>query len=353
MKTLTTACLAASMVALAGCPPGSEGTDQGIVGVAITPTDPTSSDDLVATPLDDQGIAAELGSFSVSWQVNGVDAGANAPTLAAAATTRGESWVAVLSDGTTNLTSAPVDIGNSPPSISEVQIEPQSPGSDAEIGALVAGWADADGDGPTYLFEWMVGGEVLEGQSGTTLPAYTLSRGDILSLRVTPDDGFDLGVAVTSSEVTIGNGAPYAPDVTLTPAEPQAGIDDLVCTVDTSVAADPDGDACTYEVRWILDGSAWPDPGEADPPQPTTTTLDGDTVPADQTQDGQNWTCRVVANDGELDGPAGEASVYLATGPVADWSLEDVNATSPTTGQSVSPRDYLQKVSGWYFGHAT
>ena len=122
------------MVALAGCPPGSEGSDQNIVAVAITPTDPTSSDDLVATPLDDQGLATELGSFSVSWQVNGVDAGASATTLAAAATTRGESWVAVLSDGTTNLTSAEVAIGNSPPSVAEVQIEPQSPGSDTEIG---------------------------------------------------------------------------------------------------------------------------------------------------------------------------------------------------------------------------
>ena len=36
-----------------------------------------------------------------------------------------------------------------------------------------------------------------------------------------------------------------------------------------------------------------------------------------------------------------------------DFSLEDVNASSPTFGMSVSPRDHLEKVSGWYFGHAT
>ncbi len=36
-----------------------------------------------------------------------------------------------------------------------------------------------------------------------------------------------------------------------------------------------------------------------------------------------------------------------------DFSLTDVNATSATSGESVSPRDYLQQVSGWYFGHAT
>ena len=38
---------------------------------------------------------------------------------------------------------------------------------------------------------------------------------------------------------------------------------------------------------------------------------------------------------------------------VPDFSLIDVNPASPTHGQPVSPRDYLQQVSGWYFGHAT
>lgn len=39
--------------------------------------------------------------------------------------------------------------------------------------------------------------------------------------------------------------------------------------------------------------------------------------------------------------------------PVPDFSLTDVNSTSSTFNQSVSPRDYLEHVSGWYFGHAT
>lgn len=40
-------------------------------------------------------------------------------------------------------------------------------------------------------------------------------------------------------------------------------------------------------------------------------------------------------------------------GQVPDFSLADVNPTSATFEQSVSPRDYLQKVSAWYFGHST
>jgi len=34
----------------------------------------------------------------------------------------------------------------------------------------------------------------------------------------------------------------------------------------------------------------------------------------------------------------------------ADFRLEDMNATSARFQQTVSPRDYLGKVSGWYFG---
>jgi hypothetical protein len=38
---------------------------------------------------------------------------------------------------------------------------------------------------------------------------------------------------------------------------------------------------------------------------------------------------------------------------VPDFSLIDVNPNSMTSGQPVSPRDYLMRVSAWYFGHST
>ena len=36
-----------------------------------------------------------------------------------------------------------------------------------------------------------------------------------------------------------------------------------------------------------------------------------------------------------------------------DFALLDVNATSSSYNQAVSPRDHLEQVSGWYFTHAT
>ncbi|HPM82701.1 MAG TPA: hypothetical protein PLF81_18485 [Candidatus Anammoximicrobium sp.] len=35
--------------------------------------------------------------------------------------------------------------------------------------------------------------------------------------------------------------------------------------------------------------------------------------------------------------------------PRPDFLLEDANSASPTYQQPVSPRDYLEQVSGWYF----
>lgn len=38
--------------------------------------------------------------------------------------------------------------------------------------------------------------------------------------------------------------------------------------------------------------------------------------------------------------------------PAPDFALLDVNPTSATYNQTVSPRDYRQTISGWYFGKA-
>ena len=38
--------------------------------------------------------------------------------------------------------------------------------------------------------------------------------------------------------------------------------------------------------------------------------------------------------------------------PLPDFALVDVNPSSSRADQEVSPRDYLQSVSGWYFGSA-
>jgi hypothetical protein len=56
-----------------------------------------------------------------------------------------------------------------------------------------------------------------------------------------------------------------------------------------------------------------------------------------------------------LHGAAEDAFGSWAEGedaPMPDFALVDVNPDSATHDQSVSPRDYLEQVSGWYFGGA-
>ena len=41
------------------------------------------------------------------------------------------------------------------------------------------------------------------------------------------------------------------------------------------------------------------------------------------------------------------------SGLVADFTLNDVNANSQSHNLQVSPRQFLQQASAWYFGHST
>ena len=56
-----------------------------------------------------------------------------------------------------------------------------------------------------------------------------------------------------------------------------------------------------------------------------------------------------------LHGGDGIAAMSPGEGEAAampDFLLTDVNTASATANQGVSPRDYLEQVSGWYFGTA-
>jgi hypothetical protein len=50
---------------------------------------------------------------------------------------------------------------------------------------------------------------------------------------------------------------------------------------------------------------------------------------------------------------AGGAGGGLVPVLVPDFAILDANPNSTTSGQLVSPRDHLGRVSAWYFGHST
>ncbi|MEQ1570599.1 MAG: hypothetical protein ABMA64_33525 [Myxococcota bacterium] len=122
------------------------------------------------------------------------------------------------------------------------------------------------------------------------------------------DSGADSGTAPPPDTGTDPgpdpNEPPGAPVIALSPDPPGAGYDDVACDV-VGAAIDPEGALVTYQVAWELDGDPWGGAVE-------TRALAGDTIPAAETAEGQVWTCRVTASDGESDGPPAEADVSVA-----------------------------------------
>ena len=75
------------------------------------------------------------------------------------------------------------------------------------------------------------------------------------------------------------------------------------------------------------------------------------------TSDGTDGSGTDGSDGSASDGTDGSGTDGTAPGvsedAVADFSLEDLNPSSATYGQPVSPRDTLEAVSGWYFVHAS
>jgi hypothetical protein len=161
--------------------------------------------------------------------------------------------------------------------------------------------SDVDGDTVTYSTSWSVNGGVVDTSGSSVLYGdLFFSRGDIISLEVTPTDGEATGTPVSmASPVTVVNKVPITPSVALEPSAPDQGVDDLVCTY--TEPGDVDGDAVTYAIVWRLDGALYAGA--------TDTNVLGDTIEAADTTDGDVWTCHVTPNDGFEDGGYGTDEV--------------------------------------------
>ena len=336
-----------------GCAP------QPALHVFLSPAEPTTAENLTASIETEFGEPA-AGSFEFRWHRDG-DEQADLNDLImvpSAQTRRDELWQVVVtvirgSDDPLVLQSAGVVIVNSPPSISAVVIGPAEATVATALSAEVLGYTDLDGDGPIYSYLWTVDGDIV-GDALATLEAGLFARGQVVSVRVTPSDGQDEGNSVLSAPITIGNSAPRAPGIAILPVHPVGAYDLLQCAL-LEPSTDADSDVLSYEVAWSVDDTDYPgDPIGSGWAGPTTTDLDADTVPAADGMPAEEWTCTLRASDG-LAVAETSYSVTLADSDrtVSDFTLIDTNTLSATSGEPVSPRDYLCKVSGWYFGHST
>ncbi len=271
--------------------------------IAISPAAPTTEDSLVVsvvTPsVDSDGDAV---SYSIRWLTDGADAGLSVDTVAASRTSSGEVWTAEVyaydGDGNASPTAAAsVTIGNTAPTVSGVSIEPATAYTDDALAAVYTA-ADVDGDALSATLRWYVNGAVVA-SSETLDGALWFDRDDTISVEVQLDDGEDLSAVATSATLTVQNSAPTAPGISLSPALPLAGEDDLAVSIDAP-SDDADGDAVSYRYAWTVDGAA--------------AAYTGATVPAAATTDGETWRVEVTPDDGTDDGPSASAEVTIGGG---------------------------------------
>ncbi len=298
--------------------------------VALTPTAAVTGDTMTCTPgsaTDDDG---ETIVYTYAWTINGVSAGVTASTLAASYTDKNDniSCTVTPTDGTdagTAVTSNTVTIGNTAPVMTTVSLAPTSPGTADSVTATVSA-SDVDGDSITYSYDWYVSGTfVATTTTGTLSGLVYFDRGDTVEVEVTPNDGTDDGTPMSSSAVTVVNTPPEAPELAFDPTSPGAGVDDIICDIDTA-SYDADGDTVTYTFTWTADGAVYPG-AVSGATGPTTTTYTNDTIPAADTDLALDWICTVTPTDSY--GDTGTAESALVT--VIDVTDPDAPViTTPT-----------------------
>jgi hypothetical protein len=187
--------------------------------------------------------------------------------------------------------------GPNPPSWKDLKITPAEPRlADGLQAAWRATWLDAGPNEPIPAprLEWLRNGKVVPGLEGRArVPAGTARRGERWRFSLAAAGS---AVAVEGPEVRILDTPPGLPVVRLQPATPERGTPVKVVVV--TPATDPDGDAVSYRIDWLLDG--------------LETGVTGETFPGDRLRRGLLLTARVVATDGELDGAPALAEARTA-----------------------------------------
>ncbi len=207
--------------------------------------------------------------------------------------------VATDADGLSSSSTLSVVV-NGPPEAPSVSIAPD-PATSSDDLLVSASAIDPEGDSLRYTYTWYMDGTLSLASASETLLAAATSRGETWRVEVVPSDSWQSGPA-GSAEITIGNSPPVAPVLSLSPAAPIAGLDDITCAIDTP-ASDPDADALSWSFSWEVDGA--PYTGTL-----ATTAETDDTVPGELTLAGETWICVVTVTDG-IDSTEARGSVTV------------------------------------------
>jgi len=116
----------------------------------------------------------------------------------------------IATDGfhrTAHFRTGEVVVENDPPVASGVEVSPPRPRTGESVEARAVA-SDPNRDDIQWRFRWLRNGQVVTGQSSSVLPGNLVSRGDRISVTITPFDLWDKGDSLQSTTVVVRNRAP-------------------------------------------------------------------------------------------------------------------------------------------------
>ena len=147
------------------------------------------------------------------------------------------------------------EIGNRPPVIHRVELDPAEPAPGARVRAVVD-VSDPDGDPIQLAYKWRFGGKTLRAD-GPSVEMPTGMRGARLEVRVSASDG-QAQSAPMHADAHKANARPRLTEVILEP-DGEVPRGDVVSV--SARAGDPDGDPLEFEYQWAVNGR-WQSGGE-------------------------------------------------------------------------------------------
>ena len=310
--------------------------------VQISPSSPTSSDDIILTyTFSDQDSGDAESGTTIHWSQNGAHQSQfdGLMTISSPSLLKGDSWQASVtpSDGEdfgTTANSNTITVLNSLPSISSATISPPNPTVDNDLTTSISGETDNDGDTLAFEYRWYLNGALQDGLDDLTIvPSIATRAGDVWEVEVRAHDGEGHSPWVRSNAISVtgdtSNNAPTVDSITISPLNPKT-LDTLVAS-STSSDADMDSIVDT-QYRWWKNG--------------VTTSISSSTLDSTMTTKGDIWTVEVRVNDGTEWSLWTESSSLeiLNTAPTLDSATMSKNEAA--TDENVTVMATMSDVDG-------
>ena len=291
--------------------------------VSIEPSTAYVNSSLSCIPSNGSDPDGDSVIYTYSWKVNGGPV-ANTTSTFSNAFASGDTVQCTVtpSDGliSGSTTSTSIIIQNTKPKVDSITLSPSTIYTNDTITASAIA-SDIDGDSITLTYTWSVNQNQVQSDSTNTLAGSLFAKGDSVSVKVVATDGqADSTEALATT--TISNSLPTTPSVSIFPAVPVEGVNDLVCTASGSTDADQDN--VSYAFAWTVDGSVYTN---------ASTSGNASTVSTADIAATEEWECTATPFDGEDSGTSYGVSVIVESGwngPITFGNCSQTGRNGPT-----------------------